>query len=158
MFQFQTKRNMHPINQHPVIQFYKHNNAFGRTIGMTFELVEPGKVIYKMKVEPEILAQPIAAHGGAITALMDATLGVAALSLVCEDNQVVSTVELSTNFLKPALIGDHLVGEAELIHRGKRLLYLEGKIKNQKGEVVAAGKGTFNAYPIDKAVAAQSNK
>lgn len=143
---------MHPINQHPVIEFYKHNNEFGRTIGMTFELLEPGKVIYKMKVEKPILAQPFAAHGGAISAMLDATLGVAALSMVCEENQVVSTVELSTNFLKPACTGDELTGTAELIHKGKRLLYFEGKIRNQHGEIVAAGKGTFNAYPIAKAM------
>lgn len=149
---------MHPINHHPVIKFYNQHNIFGRTIGMSFELQEPGKVIYKMKVEQEILAQPIAAHGGAIAALMDATLGVAALSAVCEDNMIVSTVELSTNFLKPALIGDELTGEAEMINRGKRLLYFEGKIRNQKGEIIAAGKGTFNAYPVEKAIASQSKR
>lgn len=146
---------MHPINQHPVIQFYNNQNNFGKTIGMTFELLEPGKVIYKMRVSKEILAQPIAAHGGAIAALMDATLGVAALSMVCEDNKVVSTVELSINYLKPAIVGDELVGEAEMINCGNRLLYFEGKIRNQKGDVIAAGKGTFNAYPIAKAIEAQ---
>lgn len=146
---------MHPINLHPVIQFYKHNNEFGRTINMSFELLEPGKVIYKMKVDKIILAQPVAAHGGAISALMDATLGVAALSVVCTENKVVSTVELSINYLKPAIVGDELIGEAEMIHQGNRLLYFEGKIKNQKGEVIAAGKGTFNAYPIAKAIESQ---
>lgn len=84
--------------------------------------------------------------------MLDATLGVAALSMVCEENQVVSTVELSTNFLKPACTGDELTGTAELIHKGKRLLYFEGKIRNQHGEIIAAGKGTFNAYPIAKAM------
>lgn len=149
---------MHPINHHPVIKFYNEHNNFGRTINMTFELLEPGKVVYKMKVEKEILATPYAAHGGAIVAMMDAVLGVSALSLVCADNQIVSTVELSTNFLKPACTGDELIGTAELVHRGKRLLYFEGKIKNQHGEVVAAGKGTFNAYPIAKALEAQSKR
>ncbi len=149
---------MHEINHHPVIQFYKHNNIFGHTIGMSFELLGPGEVIYKMKVDKPVLAQPYAAHGGAISAMMDATLGVAALSIVCTDNQVVSTVELSTNFLKPACLGDELIGEAVMIHRGKRLLYFEGKIRNQHGEIVAAGKGTFNSYPIAKAMEAQSKR
>lgn len=143
---------MHPINQHPVIQFYNEHNEFGRTIGMTYELLEPGKVVYKMKVDKKILAHPAAAHGGSLSAMMDAILGVAALSMVCEENKLVSTVELSTNFLKPACAGDELTGASEMIHKGSRLLYFEGKITNQKGEVVCAGKGTFNAYPIEKAV------
>jgi len=145
---------MHPINNHPVIQFYRQYNNFGRTLNMDFELLEPGKVIYKMKVSSEILAHPAAAHGGAVAGMMDAVLGVAALSSVCEDNEIVSTVELSINYLRPAIVGDDLTGEAEMIWRGKRLLYFEGKIKNQHNEVVAAGKGTFNAYPVAKAVEA----
>lgn len=149
---------MHPINYHPVIQFYNQHNEFGRTLGMTYELLEPGKVIYKMTVNTPILAHPAAAHGGSLSAMMDAILGVAALSMVCEENKLVSTVELSTNFLRPALKGDELTGTAEMIHKGKTLLYFEGKIMNQRNEIIVAGKGTFNAYPIEKAMKTYGKK
>lgn len=141
----------HPINNHPVIQSYIRYNNFGREVGMEFELTEPGQIIYKVEITEKVLATPRAAHGGFVATLMDATLGVAALSLVCEEDQLVSTVELSVNYLAPALLGDHLTADAVCISRGKRLLYFEGKIRNQTGKVIAAGKGTFNAYPAIKA-------
>lgn len=149
---------MHPINFHPVIKFYNQYNELGRTLGMTYELLEPGKVIYKMKVEKQILSSPAAAHGGALAAMMDAVLGVAALSMVCTDNKIVSTVELSTNYLRPAMIGDDLTGQAEMLFKGSRLLFFRGEIMNQNGDVIAVGKGTFNAYPIEKAIIAQSKR
>ena len=78
-------------------------------------------------------------------------LGIAALSMVCEDGKVVSTIEFSTRFLKPVLLDDTLEAKAVIISKGKRILVSEAKIYNQHGELIATGNGTFNAYPKEKA-------
>ena len=136
---------------HPVLQFYIESNHFGSLLGMNFEVEGPGRILYSMKVEERHLATPRAAHGGAVCTLMDATMGVCALSKVIEKNQVVSTIEMKISFVAPAILGDTLIGKAEIIKSGHRLLFVEGRIENQSGHLIASASGTFNAYPAEKA-------
>lgn len=142
---------MTDLINHPVLQFYIKSNHFGSLLGMNFQVDGPGKINYSMEVEERHLATPKAAHGGAVCTLMDATMGVCALSKVIEYNQVVSTIEMKISFVSPALKGDTLNGTAEVIKAGHRLLFIEGRIENQKGELIATASGTFNAYPAEKA-------
>lgn len=136
---------------HPLVQGYIQSNRFGELLEMDFDISSPGKIIYRMPVTEKHLATPQAAHGGSISAMMDATMGVCALSQVLEDNKVVSTIELKISFLSPALIGDELIGEAKIIKAGKRILFVEGEIRNQKNQLISIASGTFNSYPAEKA-------
>lgn len=136
---------------HPIVQGYIKANRFGVLLGMQFDVVSPGQVEYTMNITDSHLATPLAAHGGSISALMDATMGVCALSQVLADNKVVSTIEMKISFVSPALLGDTLSGSANIIKSGKRILFVEGKIINQNGKTVAFATGTFNSYPSEKA-------
>lgn len=136
---------------HPIVQGYIKANNFGKLLGMEFDILSPGEIVYKMPVTDELLATPHAAHGGSISALMDATMGVCALSRVLEENKVVSTIEMKISFLSPGIIGDQLTATASIIKDGKTLLFVEGEIRNQKGDLVAFATGTFNSYPAEKA-------
>lgn len=118
---------------------------------MKFNIEAPGHITYSMPVTEKHLATPIAAHGGSIAALMDATMGVCALSQVIDENKVVSTLEMKISFLAPGQLGDELIGTAEIVKSGRRILFVEGEIVNQKGEKIAMASGTFNAYPMQKA-------
>ena len=129
---------------------YINQNHFGKLLGMDFVVLSPGVIEYKMIVEEKHLATPFAAHGGAIASLIDASLGVACLSKVFSDDKVVSTIEFSMKFHKPALRGRLLIAKASVISGGKRILVSESKIYD--GEVlIASASGTFNAYPKEKA-------
>ncbi len=141
---------MTDFTNNPIVQGYIKANNFGVLLGMDFTIESPGHIVYKMPVTKEHLATPIAAHGGAISALMDATMGVCALSQVLEQKKVVSTIELKISFLSPGLLGDTMIATANIVKGGKRLLFVEGEIKNQKGYLVAVGTGTFNSYPAEK--------
>jgi uncharacterized protein (TIGR00369 family) len=117
---------------------------------MTYEVESPGKVTYRLKVTPDLLATPIAAHGGAIAGFMDAIVGVAALSAVASLNKVVSTIEFKVNFTKAALLNDELKGIGEVITLGNRILTVRGDIYNQNNELIATSLATLNAYPVEK--------
>ncbi|MCB0479069.1 MAG: PaaI family thioesterase [Crocinitomicaceae bacterium] len=134
-----------------IIEEYKKSNHFGELLNMDLESYEEGEVLYKMKIQTKHLATPIAAHGGAVAALMDALLGVTALTVASKSKCVVSTVEFKLNFLKPVILGDTLHGTAKILAQGKRLIIVEGEITNQDGSLVSKGQGTFNAYPKEKA-------
>lgn len=141
------------LNSHSIIEFYIQNNQFGALLGMDFNILSPGDIEYHLTIEKKHLATSVAAHGGAVCSLMDGTMGVAALSSVIQENNVVSTIELKISFLSPAKIGDKLIGKGTVVKKGKRLLFVEGVIKNQNGEKIAVATGTFNSYPAEKAFA-----
>ena len=54
------------LKEHPIIQQYIIWNRFGDLLGMDFEVIEKGHVIYKMGITKEHLATPFAAHGGSL--------------------------------------------------------------------------------------------
>lgn len=142
---------IHQLNSHYLIQKYNESNQFGDLLGIDFLILDKGIVEYKAKISSNLLATQIAAHGGLIATLCDGALGIAALSCVVEDDKVVATVEMNIKYLKPVLLNDELIAKAEVIQAGKRLLFSECKVYNQRNEIIASASGTFNAYPKEKA-------
>ena len=126
-----------------LIEQYIESNHFGRMIGMDFEIIEPGKVVYKLEISDNHLATPNAAQGGGLSALLDATMGVGALSLVEKDFSVVSTLEMKVSFLESVLKNDQLFSTSKIIRKGKKIIFAEADIENQNGQLVAKGSGTF---------------
>ena len=134
-----------------VLNMYKASNNFGAFLEMDLEVLEEGEAKYVLEIKEKHLATPIAAHGGVVAGLIDGTLGVAALTISGQNGNVVSTVELQVNYLKPVVLGDKLISIGKVISAGKRLIYVEAAVTNQKGILVAKASGTFNAYPAEKA-------
>ncbi|HQQ94593.1 MAG TPA: PaaI family thioesterase [Bacteroidia bacterium] len=136
-----------------LLEKYIEHNHFGRMLGMDFKVISAGQVEYRMNVRTEHLATPHAAHGGVLASLVDASLGVAALSAVFEDQKVVSTVEFKLNFLAPVLKDDELLAKAKVLRKGKRLLFVECQVfcSSRQMELVAVANGSFNAYEATRA-------
>jgi uncharacterized protein (TIGR00369 family) len=132
-----------------LIELYNSTNHFGRFMDMDYTIVKPGEVNYKLKVKENFLATKDAAHGGALAAFMDAILGVASLSAVADEGKLVATIEFKINYLKPALLGDSLIGKGKVLQKGKRILITEGEIFNQKNELIAKAIGTFTSYAVN---------
>ena len=136
---------------HKILRLYNEINQYGTINNLELEVIEPGHILYKMRVEEKHLATPVAIHGGVLSALMDAILGVSSLSASCHDGNLVSTVEFKINYLAPARLGDVLLGSGKVVQKGNRLIVAEGEITIAgKDKVVAKGIGTFSAYPIEK--------
>ena len=135
-----------------VVKFFNQKNKFGKELGLHFEVEAPGKVNHTLTIKPQHLATPAAAHGGVIAAMMDAVLGVAALSVSSQNLNIVSTVEFKINYFNPCLLGDLLVGESVIERAGKRIIIVSGTIKaaNRNDEIIAKAMGTFNSYPALK--------
>ena len=140
----------HPLEDNIVLRTYNQWNKFGDLMQMHFSVIDKGEIAYYMTVTEEHLATPIAAHGGSLAALMDATLGVCALSEVCEEMKVVSTVNMNMSFLHPANLGDQLIGRGKVVKSGKRIIFVEAQIFNQKEQLIATGSATMNTYPVHK--------
>ena len=133
-----------------LIEIYNQVNNFGKENNMKLTVVKPGEIIYEMAVLEKHLATVKTIHGGMIAAMMDGVIGVAALSLVADENKLVSTVEYKLNYFKPAYLGDILKGFGRVDFAGKRIISSSGEIYNQHGDMIAKGMGTFNSYPLRK--------
>lgn len=137
-----------------ILKLYNSVNQFGMANGMHYELVKPGTIEYHWKVGANHLSSPGVAHGGAVAGFMDAILGVAALSVSAERNELVATVEFKIQYIRPIYLDDVLKGIGEVEYLGNRIILSSGVIYNEKDEKVAMGTGTFNSYPISKSAVA----
>jgi len=133
-----------------LMKVYEQTNQFGKVNGMELINYEHGKIEYKMEIKNIHLATPTTAHGGVLAAYMDGIMGVAALTASAKNLNLVSTVEFKINYLKPAFVGDVLIGKGSIISEGKRIIIAKGEIFNQKGDLISIATGTFNAYPYQK--------
>lgn len=136
--------------KHPIIEQYIAWNKFGVLLGMDFEVKAKGNVIYTMPITEKLLATPFVAHGGSVSSLLDAALGVACLTQVCEEMKIVSTVSLSIHYIAPAKLNDVLSAEAKVLKSGKKIQFVEGTVMNQDGVLIATASATMNAYPVSK--------
>jgi uncharacterized protein (TIGR00369 family) len=86
-----------------------------------------------------------------MASLLDATMGVGALSLVAVKNQVVATVEMKINFLKSASLNDQLCAISKVVKNGNKIIIMFAELRNQKDEVLAVSSGPFMPYDAKKA-------
>ena len=127
-----------------VVQFDDH-------LGMVLTVHAPGDITYVLDICKHHLASPDACHGGVISGMMDAVLGITALSFAVSKGNLCATVEFKINYLSPAKLGDRLEGRGEIDFYGSKLIVTSGAIIEQKsGRLVAKGLGTFSQYPLSK--------
>jgi uncharacterized protein (TIGR00369 family) len=130
---------------------FRHINQFDKYQGLEFEILAPGEIIYRLKVQEKHLSSPGIAHGAVIAGMMDCVLGLAALTQAITEKNLTSTVEFKLNFLRPVRLGDELEGHGKIEFKGKSLLISVGEIRQRESrDLVAKALGTFNTYPIEK--------
>lgn len=130
-------------------QMYKQINQFENQNEYKRTIHSAGNIEIEFTVSNQHLSSPGVAHGGTMAGLMDATLGLSALTAALVDGNLVSTVEFKVNYLKPILLNDVLVGKGNVMRKGKTLIITRAEIYRNT-EVVGLGQGTFNVYPMDK--------
>lgn len=132
-------------------QNYKNTVAFDKHMGMELKVEAPGRVSYVLEVKSHHLTAPNSAHGGVAAAMMDATLGVAALSLAVTKGNLCATVEFKINYLRQVEPGNIMVSRGWVKHAGNRLIVSEGDIVElSSSELIATGLGTFTQYEMEK--------
>ncbi len=83
-------------------------------------------------------------HGGVIVAVLDETMGFAALTVNDGVDQV--TVELKVNFLEPGVEGPFKVC-GQVVRSGRRIVVVEGEVRDARGRLVAKALGTWYSLP-----------
>jgi uncharacterized protein (TIGR00369 family) len=119
---------------------------FNRYLGMRGESVAEGRCVLRLPVRAELVGDPRrpAIHGGAISSLIDTAGGVAAWSALGDDESV-STVDLSVDFLEPAGLDGDLRAEAQLLRKGNRVCHVRVSV-TQGSVLVAEGRAVYNVH------------
>ena len=141
---------MSNIDQKKFIELFKSINSYDKFNGLTFDIHSPGDITYHMTISEQHLSSPNTAHGASLAGFMDCVLGLSALSLAVTLDQLVSTVEFKVNFVRPVKLGENITGNGKVTHQGKSLIISSAEIRNEEGDLVATGLGTFNLYPFNK--------
>ncbi len=131
-------------------EHFRSLNHFDRANGLDFTINGPGDIVYRMTVEERHLSSPGVAHGASLAAFMDCVLGLTALSMAVTEDNLTSTVEFKLNFIRPARLGEKLVGTGKIDYKGKSLIIASADIRLEDGSLIAKGLGTFNTYPLAK--------
>ncbi len=79
-------------------------------------------------------------HGGIMTDLADACMGIAVISTL-EKDETFTTLELKMNFLRPVFDG-RLVATSKILHRGRTIALAESTVTNSEGKLVAKAVST----------------
>ena len=79
-------------------------------------------------------------QGGYLTAMLDDSMQTALLTLLAAD-EVSPTLELKISFLRPARPGSY-TGEGRVVHRGRSVAFLEGRLVDADSTVVATATAT----------------
>ncbi len=144
-----------PMDMNEMMKFfeerYKESVTFDSYLGMDLKVNDVGDVTYKLTVGPNHLTAPDSAHGGVAAAMMDAGLGLAALSYAVSKGNLCATVEFKINYVKQVRPGDILVANGKVKHKANRLIVSECDILEEKtGDLMASGLGTFSQYPMER--------
>lgn len=125
----------------PVRSDYFHRSIpFIELLGINRESAESGHSRLSLDFSPELRNMYDAFHGGVIMTLLDVAMASAAVSSRDFAFNVV-TVNMSTNFLKPA--SGLLVAEGKVMSSGFSLCGCEARILDDRGNLVATAIGTF---------------
>ena len=107
---------------------------------MKLVYLEEGRARLTMNVDQRFHNPMGTLHGGIMTDLADASMGVALMSTL-SDEESFTTLELKMNFLRPVYEGE-LTAEAKVLHRGRTIALVESILKNSERKEVARAVAT----------------
>lgn len=110
---------------------------------MGFKVVhaEKGLIVIEMICTQEMLNSVGAVQGGMIATIADASMGMAAVTML-DDEHSATTVELKINYLRPPGL-TRLKATGRIIHSGKRLMMGEADVVTDEGKLVSKATSTL---------------
>jgi molybdopterin converting factor subunit 1 len=115
-------------------------------LGMRPLSAEPGHVRMEFTASEQFLNPAGVVQGGFITAMLDDTMGPAAVAQL-GPGYFAPTLELKVSFLRPVGPGT-LVADGRVVHLGRSIAFLEGSLADEEGNVVATATATARVVKL----------
>ena len=111
-----------------------------------------GWIRIRFEWRPEFLNPAGYIQGGFLAAMLDDTMG-PAMFVYAEGRLFTPTIEMHVSFLSPARPGP-IYGEGQVVQAGKSIAFLEGKLTDLSGAVLARATASARLVPAAKALSA----
>ena len=116
-------------------------------IGLEIQPGEAGEAEVFLDVD-ERMHNPMGfVHGGVIALLADAAMGIA-FGRTLDDKHSFATIEMKTSFVRPVK-QSRLRATAKLIGRGLRIGFVEARIVDQHGKLIATASSTCTVNSLN---------
>lgn len=126
-------------------EFFEKGIRFNAFLNMKVEELRPGHAKLRIPFREELIGDPLrpALHGGVVSALLDTAGGIAAFTAV-RPGDLLSTVDLRVDYLRPAGLHD-LVAVGKVLRIGNRVAVCDiVAYQDDPERHVATGKGVYN--------------
>lgn len=120
-----------------------------RSLGIEVLSGSKDQVVARMMVLPEMTNRNGVMHGGAIMAFAD-NLGGTLASLHTGPDQITTTSESRTYFLRAVPAGEFATGTATVMHGGRRTMVIESRITRADGKLAAIVTQTQMMIPRER--------
>lgn len=108
--------------------------AYAKFLGLELCETEDGQTAICLDVRDELKQYHGVTHGGAIASLID-TASAFAILTVLQENEKVTTTDLTIHYLRPVISG-RMVARAKIIRAGRRRFVVSVEVQNN-GEITA---------------------
>ncbi len=125
-------------------------------LGLTFERLDSGEILVKLPMRDELIGnlETGTVHGGAISAMLDVTGGLAVFQKLRKDMQdqsledqmkrlsKVKTIDMRVDYLRPPK-GNEFIGTASILRGGNKVAATRMELHNDDEKLIAVGTGTY---------------
>ena len=119
--------------------FMKHNG------GLLFKTISENEYEFKTTIKENHLNAAGIAHGGFISAFVDAGAGTAAHRSA--DQNPCVTISLELKFISPVKLGQELIGKAKIQKKTKSIVFLTCELTTQN-KIVATASGVWKILKL----------
>ena len=109
-------------------------SPFGRWWGFRVEEVGSGTARLRLPFQAGFERPGGVLQGGCAMTLADVSFWIAGMTVMGEDPSAL-TLQMSSSFLRPAVLGD-LRSEARILRAGRRILYGEASVTDARGNLL----------------------
>lgn len=128
------------IPERPPLSGQQRHIPFLEKIGMRRVRVGGSEAVVTIELQPDLLNNHGAGHGGVVMTLLDSAMANAALSCIDFTREVV-TIDMHISFMRPA--SGRLEATGRATGGGRSVCFCEAEVVDSTGEVVAKSMGTF---------------
>ncbi|MDE3094925.1 MAG: PaaI family thioesterase [Chloroflexota bacterium] len=122
--------------------------APGTSIGPLAEMlhitnlgVSDGHARYRLDVAPELVNPHGLLHGGAVYTMIDYSMGGVTMAAL-PAGEICATIEIKVSYFA-GVRGGALTCDTSIVKQGKNAVFLESKVTDERGTLVAAATGSF---------------
>ena len=139
----------------PVLDFIRANigketvtspSPVGNLLRGTLVSAEEGHLVATYKVRPEMTNPVGQLHGGMSATIIDDLIGMTVFSL--NNEYFYTSIDLHVNFLRSAAAGDEVKATAQVVRRGRNVIYVEANIANAEGKLIATATSNMARTPM----------